>query len=264
MKILALDTSGVVASAAIWEDDVIRTEYSMNEHKMHSQTILPMLKEALDLKDEDLTTLDAIATAAGPGSFTGLRIGAATVKGLAYALQKPILPVSTVDALAYRLWGTDRLVCPIMDARRDQTYTGLYEFVPEGNGSGTEGQNSPEQELVMHVLVPQCAVAIEEIVDRINRLNRPVIFLGDGVPVFKDRILKQTKMPVSFAPAHLNRQSAAAVAAYGAYRAKLNMEANGGVLTPQKGVVESAMDHAPEYLRLSQAEREKQEKEHAV
>ena len=264
MKILALDTSGVVASAAIWEDDVIRTEYSMNDNKMHSQTILPMLKEALDLTDEDLTTLDAIATAAGPGSFTGLRIGAATVKGLAYALQKPILPVSTVDALAYRLWGTDRLVCPIMDARRDQTYTGLYEFVPGENCSEKEDQNCPEQELVMHTLVPQCAVAIEEIVEKINRLNRPVTFLGDGVPVFRERILKQIKTPVSFAPAHMNRQSAAAVAAYAAYRAMVNMRANGGVLTPEKGVVESAADHTPEYLRLSQAEREKQEKEHAV
>ncbi|MBR1439691.1 MAG: tRNA (adenosine(37)-N6)-threonylcarbamoyltransferase complex dimerization subunit type 1 TsaB [Lachnospiraceae bacterium] len=263
MKILALDTSGVVASAAIWEDDVIRTEYSMNDNKMHSQTILPMLKEALDLTDEDLSTVDAIATAGGPGSFTGLRIGAATVKGLAYALNKPILPVPTVDALAYRLWGTEKVVCPIMDARRDQTYTGLYEFKPQppmetGENPGTE------QELVMHVLTPQCAVPIEEIVEKINDLNRPVIFLGDGVPVFKERILKQAKVQVSFAPAHMNRQSAAATASLAAYRARVNMAAHGGVLTPEEGVVETAADHTPTYLRLSQAEREKQEKENAV
>ena len=264
MKILALDTSGVVASAAIWEDDVIRTEYSMNDNKMHSHTILPMLKEALDLTDEDLSAVDAIATAGGPGSFTGLRIGAATVKGLAYALNKPILPVPTVDALAYRLWGTDKLVCPIMDARRDQTYTGLYEFVPEMPFGAEPEKAGTERELVMHVLVPQCAVPIEEIVEKINEYGRPVIFLGDGVPVFKERILKLAKPQVSFAPANMNRQSAAATASLAAYRARCNMAANGGVLTPEKGVVETAADHAPTYLRLSQAEREKQEKEHAV
>lgn len=91
-----------------------------------------MLKEIGDMINLDLNSLDAIAIAAGPGSFTGLRIGSATAKGLGLALDKPIIPVPTVDGLAYDLWGTDKIVCPIMDARRNQVYTGIYEFC-DGN-----------------------------------------------------------------------------------------------------------------------------------
>ena len=126
MKILALDSSSLTASVAIVEDDITVAEYTVNYKKTHSQTLLPMLDEIVSMTEQDLNTLDAIAVASGPGSFTGLRIGSATVKGLAEALQKPIVPVPTVDGLAGNLYGTDKLVCPLMDARRGQTYSGLY------------------------------------------------------------------------------------------------------------------------------------------
>lgn len=116
MKILALDSSGIVASAAIVEDDTLLAEYTVNYRKTHSQTLLPMLDEIVKMTELDLETIDAIAVAAGPGSFAGLRIGSATAKGLGLALNKPIVAVPTVDALACNLYDTWGLVCPIMDA----------------------------------------------------------------------------------------------------------------------------------------------------
>ena len=128
MKILALDSSGLVASVAVMEDENMLAEYTMNYKKTHSQTLLPMLDEMAKMIDLDLNTIDAIAVAGGPGSFTGLRIGSATAKGLGLALDKPIIPVPTVDGLAYNLFGVNDLVCPMMDARKNQVYTGLYAF----------------------------------------------------------------------------------------------------------------------------------------
>lgn len=232
MKILAIESSGLVASVAVTEDNVLLGEYTMNHKKTHSQTLLPMLDELGKMIELDLNTLDAIAVSMGPGSFTGLRIGSATAKGLGLALDKPIIPVPTVDALAYNIWGTDKLICPLMDARRQQAYTGLYAF----------------EENELKALVPQCAVDISEIVEKVNSAGRPVIFLGDGVPVFAEYLAEHVNVPYEYAPATCNRQRAASVAALGA-------------ILYEKGVVEHAREHKPDYLRLSQAERELKEKE---
>ena len=124
MRILALDSSGLVASVAVVEKDGEETstiaEYTVNYKKTHSQTLLPMLDEIAHMTELDLNTVDAIAVAGGPGSFTGLRIGSATAKGLGLALKKPLIHIPTLEGLAYNLWGTDKSVCPIMDARRGQ------------------------------------------------------------------------------------------------------------------------------------------------
>ena len=132
MRILALDSSGMVASVAVvWADkdeEELVAEYTVNYKKTHSQTLLPMLDEIVKITELDMETIDAVAVAAGPGSFTGLRIGAATAKGLALALRKPVIAVPTLEGLAYNLCGSEKLVCPIMDARRGQVYTGIYEF----------------------------------------------------------------------------------------------------------------------------------------
>lgn len=234
MKILALDSSGLVASAALVEDDNLIAEYTIQYKKTHSQTLLPMLEEIRDMVELDLNTVDAIAVAAGPGSFTGLRIGSATAKGLAFALDKPIVPVPTVEGLAYQMYGTDALVCPIMDARRNQVYTGIYEFIYYKN------------KYDMHVVKEQCAAAFDEIAEALNNLGRKVIFLGDGVPVFRGRMAEVMQVPYTLAPAHRNRQSAACIAALGS-------------LYYAQGKVESGADHTPVYLRLSQAERERAE-----
>jgi len=239
MKILAIDSSSLTASVAIVEDNMTIAEYTVNYKKTHSQTLLPMLDEIVKMTEQDMTTIDAIAVAAGPGSFTGLRIGSATVKGLAQALNKPVISVPTVDGLAGNLYGTDKLVCPIMDARRNQTYTGLYEFVKK------------DENYVMNCIEEQCAVDISDIIEKINELGREVIFLGDGVPVFADIIKEKVEVPYSFAPNSCNRQRAAVIGWIGMQLFAL-------------GQSESAAAHAPEYLRLSQAERELKEKNEQV
>ena len=131
MRILGIESSALVASVALVTDDILTAEYTVDFKKTHSQTLLPMIDEVARMLELDLNTIDAIAVAGGPGSFTGLRIGAATAKGLGLALEKPLIHVPTVDALAYNLWGAKALVCPIMDARRRQVYTGLYRMNPE-------------------------------------------------------------------------------------------------------------------------------------
>lgn len=234
MRILGLDSSGLVASVAVVEEDNMLAEYTVNYKKTHSQTLLPMLDEIARLIELDLNTIDAIAVAAGPGSFTGLRIGSATAKGLGLALDKPLISVPTVDGLAYNLYGCRNMVCPLMDARRNQVYTGVYQFDENG----------------MEAIVPQCAVGIDEIIAQINEISAPVTFLGDGVAVFRNYIAEHCQVPYSFAPAHMSKQRAAAVAALGLVYAK-------------EGKLESAAEHRPDYLRLSQAERELKERQAA-
>ena len=234
MKILGIDSSGLVASVAIVEDDRLVAEYNLQHKITHSQTLLPMLEEIRNRIHLDMQTIDAIAVAAGPGSFTGLRIGAATVKGLGLALGKPIIPVPTLEGMAYNCYGTDLLVCPIMDARRNQVYTGLYSF-------------EKEDRIRMKSVMEQTAVGFDELAAKLNDLGRKVLFLGDGVPVFAEAMKELLRIPYYFAPAHMNRQRAASVAALGKEKF-------------EQGIFEDAADHAPEYLRLSQAERERQEK----
>lgn len=231
MKILALDSSGLVASVAIVTEDALLAEYTVNYKKTHSQTLLPMLDEIVKMLELDLSEVDAIAVAAGPGSFTGLRIGSATAKGLGLALDKPLIAVPTVDSLAYNLYGTEKIICPMMDARRNQVYTGLYEF----------------QDNILKVITEQKVAAVEEMIEEINQLGREVIYLGDAVPVYQELIEKHTQVLYSYAPSHLNRQRAGAVGALGISYYKQNK-------------AEAANEHQPVYLRMSQAERERSEK----
>ena len=128
MRILGIESSSLVASAAIYEDGITMAEYTVDFKMTHSQTLLPMIDEMVKLVGIDLNTIDAIAVSGGPGSFTGLRIGSATAKGLGLALNKPLIHVPTLDATAYNLFGASGLICPIMDARRNQVYTGIYRF----------------------------------------------------------------------------------------------------------------------------------------
>ena len=246
MKILALDSSGLVASVALAEDDNLIAEYTIQYKKTHSQTLLPMLEEIRNMVELDLSTVDAIAVAAGPGSFTGLRIGSATAKGLAFAMDKPIIPVPTLEGLAYQMYGTDAVVCPIMDARRSQVYTGIYEFIsPKCElGAVSVTGSLPLGEYDMRVIKEQCAVFFDEIAGELNRIGRKVVFVGDGIPVFKERMKEVLQVPYTLAPAHRNRQSAACIAALGSV-----YYAQGKSVSGDKFV--------PEYLRLSQAERER-------
>jgi tRNA threonylcarbamoyladenosine biosynthesis protein TsaB len=147
-------------------------------------------------------------------------------------MEKPIVPVPTVDGLAYQMYGTDAVICPIMDARRNQVYTGIYEFICQ------------QDKYDMRVIKEQCAVSFDEIAEALNVIERRVVFLGDGVPVFRERMAEVMKVEYTIAPPHKSRQSAAAVAALGG-------------LYYAQGKAVTAAAHTPEYLRLSQAERER-------
>ena len=231
MKILGIESSSLVASVAVVTDDVLTAEYTVNFKKTHSQTLLPMIDQVADMLDLDLNTLDAVAVAGGPGSFTGLRIGCATAKGLGLALKKPLIHVPTLEAMAYNLWGSSALVCPIMDARRNQVYTGLYH-VRHG----------------IEAVMEQSPMDMRELADYLNGRGEPVIFLGDGVSVYRSLIEEEMKIPYEFAPAANNRQRGASVAALGMEYYK-------------KGMTVDAAQFAPDYLRKSQAEREREEKD---
>lgn len=230
MRVLALDSSGLVATVAIVDEEQMLAEYTVNYKKTHSQTLLPMLDEVIRMIALDVDSIDAIAVSGGPGSFTGLRIGSATAKGLGLAWNKPLIHIPTVDGLAYNLFGNTGLICPLMDARRNQVYTGLYYFAEQ-----------------FEVVEKQMAVAVEELIVKLNERGEKVTFLGDGVPVYRETIEQKLKVPFAFAPAHMNRQRAAAVGVL-------------GIRYLREGKTETAMEHQPDYLRVSQAERERAEK----
>lgn len=240
MRILALDSSGLVAGVAVVEsaedgaDAKTIAEYTVNYKKTHSQTLLPMLDEVAKMTELDLASIDAVAVAAGPGSFTGLRIGSSTAKGLGLALEKPLVPVPTLEGLAYNLCGVGGIICPVMDARRGQVYTGIYRF-PDGER--------------LEVVEDQMAVSIEELAEKLQHYGEEVTFLGDGVPVFRRRLEEELLRgeKIRFAPAHMNRQRAASV---GALALRYYAE----------GKTETAAQHRPDYLRVSQAERERKER----
>lgn len=234
MRVLGIESSSLVASVALVTDDILTAEYTVDFKKTHSQTLLPMLDEIVKMLELDLTTIDAIAAAGGPGSFTGLRIGAATAKGLGMALKKPLIHVPTVDAMAYNMWGASGLICPIMDARRSQVYTGLYHM-----------------EQGIRTVMEQCPMDMRELAALLNTRGERVIFLGDGVPVYRSIIEEELTVPWALAPATVNRQRAASVAALG-------IEAlRGGNVTSGVKILEGG-EFTPDYLRKPQAERQRE------
>lgn len=232
MNILGIDSSGLVASVALLCDDVLVSEYTIHNKKTHSQTLLPMIDAMLAMAEVSVDNIDLIAVAAGPGSFTGLRIGASTAKGLGQALSVPLVAVPTLEALAYNLIGVEAIVCPLMDARRNQAYYGIYEVNNE----------------VPVPLVEQAAAPIEEIISQLNNLQRKVIFIGDGVPVFKETIENELCVPYEWGADSVRYQKASSLVSLAKCYEK-------------QGKTMEAKEFAPIYLRMSQAERERMERE---
>ena len=232
MKILGIESAALVASVAILDEDITIAEYTTNFKKTHSETLLPMLDEIIKMTGIDCSELSAIAVSGGPGSFTGLRIGAACAKGLGLALDLPLIHVPTLDAMALNIYSSDAIIVPIMDARRNQVYTGIYK-----------------NDCNLEIIKESMAVAIDELFEILRDLDnkkeiKKIIFLGDGVPVFREYIDKNLEIAHDFAPANLNRQRASNIAMLG-----LKMFKEGKSLLSD--------DMRPEYLRRSQAERER-------
>lgn len=224
MKILAVETSSVVASCAVLEDERLIAEEIVNTRLTHSETLMPMIDSVLKKAEVDISDIDTFAVAIGPGSFTGLRIGISAVKALAHAGNKKVVGVSTLKALSKNLPFTEKLIVPIMDARRGEVYTAIYKGDTE-------------------ILEPS-AMPIIELLEIVKAKGECAVFLGDGVPVFKE-IVKETLGDMAyFAPANLSEQRASSI----------------GVLA----VSEKKNDYhalSPVYLRKSQAEREREERE---
>ena len=230
MKILALDTTAKVASAALCENGALLGEYTLNNGNTHSETILPMAESILKAFEITPKDIDVFAVSAGPGSFTGVRIGVATVKGLAFASGKPCIGVSTLEALAKNPALANGLICPVMNARRNQVYTALFR--------ATNG--------VLERLMPDSAIAIKELDQILSQYDEPVTLCGDGYEI-TEALLTHEIAPL---PERLRHQSAFNVALCA-------MEAI------ERGEATTDIELSPTYLRLSQAERERNEREAA-
>ena len=228
MKILALDSTALVASVALCEDSERLGELTINNGNTHSETLLPMVEFLLKRFEIPVDDIDLFAVSAGPGSFTGVRIGAATIKGLTFDTDKPCVGVSTLEALAYNLKGFEGLICPVMNARRKQVYTALFRCK---NG-------------VLERLMPDSAIAITELNERLSAYDEPVRLCGDGYDITQANLMH----PIVEVPLPLRQQSAYSVA-----QVALKMYENGNF--------GNDIDLAPTYLRLSQAERERLEKQ---
>ena len=224
MKILAIDTSSQSASCALSDDGKLLGEFYENVKLTHSQTILPRVQQLLATVRVPLDQVDLLAVTNGPGSFTGLRIGLSAVKGMAHALGKPCVGISTLEALAMNLWGQDCLVAPVLDARCAQVYTALFQGGPQG----------------IHRLREDAALPLDQAEEGLKNAELPVFLVGDGAQMCYNRWkehLPQLRLP---APALQYTRAAAVALAAG--------------LPGHPPVEPQAL--APAYLRLPQAERE--------
>ena len=230
MKIIALETSAVAVSVAVCEDEALIAQSFQRTRLTHSATLMPMLEDLLKNAGLKLADMDLVAVAAGPGSFTGLRIGVSAAKGLAWATEKPCAGVSTLEAMAWQLSGADGYVCAAMDARRQQVYNALFEI----------------RDGIPVRLIPDRAISLEALGAELENGKNPQILVGDGAYLCYNAFQK-LGYSVRLAPPHLRFQSA-----WGVARCALE-QARNGKLTDAAGL-------APEYHRLSQAERERLER----
>ena len=227
MRILALETSAVTASAAVCEDETLLAQSFFNCGLTHSRTLMPMVEGMLSNSGMTLNDVDLIAVAAGPGSFTGLRIGVAAAKGLGWAAEKPCCGVSTLEGMAWNLSHVNGLICCVMDARRNQVYHALFR--------AEEGTLTRVRE--------DCAISLDELFQRQKEEKTGYLLVGDGAVMCYNEA-KARNLPVMLAPPHLRYQSG-----WGVARAALERARQGQ--TVSAGELEAV------YLRLSQAERER-------
>ena len=226
--ILAIDTTAKPVSCALAEDDRVVASFYANTGLTHSQTLMPMIENLLNISGKTISDLDALAVNTGPGSFTGVRIGVSAVKGLAFTAGLPCVPVSTLECMAETVAvAPDSVICCVMDARCQQVYGALFEVDADGT---------------LHRLTEDEALTIEEMGERIASINHPVIIIGDGSELCYGKWCHNLSN-VQLAPPSVRFQNAAATALIGVRRYK-------------EGAVISAEELLPMYLRLPQAERE--------
>ncbi|SCN24966.1 UGMP family protein [Clostridium sp. N3C] len=225
MRVLSIDTATEAASCAILEDNKLLGEINFNFGRQHSVILMPMIDKLLSSLHMDIDSIDGFVSSKGPGSFTGLRIGMATIKGLSFGAKKPFISVSSLDALAYNLAYSKGLICPILDALRNNVYTALYTF---------EGEE-------LRRISDYMVISIDELINKVKN-EESIYFIGDGTAKFKE-VLKSNIPNSYFAPAHLNFARASSLGELGLKLLK-------------SGIEEDLNTSTPIYLRKSQAERE--------
>ncbi len=236
MLILGIDTATLACSVALLQDDALLGEFTVNIRKTHSERLMPLVDTLLRETGLEREQLQAVAAAAGPGSFTGVRIGVATARGLAQGLSIPAVAISTLEALAEAVAAPGALICPLLDARRSQVYTALYRH--ESNSSRG-----------LELLIPPAATDLAPFTDRLKELNQTVIFTGEGLNTYAGYLTEVLGDQAALPEAPLRISRAGFVAICAARRLREHPEP-------------SYREMLPLYLRRPEAERllEKQER----
>lgn len=228
MRVLALDTSSLMSTCSVIEDNKLLGEYSLNQDMSHSEKLVPMIREVLSNLDFKIEDIDLYAVATGPGSFTGLRIGVATMKGFAQVFDKPVVGVSTLEAMAYNINSRD-IIVPIIDARRNRVYVGVYTY----------------DDGLKEILKPQ-VMDVDTLIHNLSSYEN-IIFNGDGASTYLNKIDEGLGGRYRLAPIGQNFCRATSIGELGMEKYK-------------KGIVDDYFSLVPEYLNLSQAERELKER----
>ncbi|MBS4534640.1 tRNA (adenosine(37)-N6)-threonylcarbamoyltransferase complex dimerization subunit type 1 TsaB [Clostridium sp. D2Q-14] len=227
MKVLAIESSSRVATCAVMDENSLLGEYIINDKMTHSKKLMPAIGElmtSLDLKPEDI---DVYSGSTGPGSFTGLRIGLASIKAMAHAHEKEVIGIPTMDALAFNMPYVEGIVVPMMDARRDRVYTGIYKW----------------EYGVFNTIMEQDVLSVDEIIDILLKRNERIVVNGDGGVKYRDVLTEKLEDRVVFSPNSTNMPRASSVAELAIMKIK-----NGEGIDYRKLI--------PDYLRKSQAERQ--------
>lgn len=230
MKVLGLDTSTLMTTCSVMDGDKLIGEYSLSHDMSHSEKLVPMIKEMMDSLGLKLEDIDLYAAAVGPGSFTGLRIGIATIKAFAHIYNKPVVGVSTLEAMAYNL-PYNPVVIPMINARRDRVYTGIYSWEDE----------------VLETILNPCIFEINELIEFIQSNYDRVLVNGDGAVVFKEILKGALGDKVVFSTPGLNMSKASSICEL-------------AIKKYNDGISDDFFTLAPEYLLETQAQRELDER----
>jgi tRNA threonylcarbamoyladenosine biosynthesis protein TsaB len=235
--VLGIDSATPVSTVALADSEKLVAEIFYNTQKTHSERLMPMIDNMLKEVHLQITDIDGFAVAIGPGSFTGLRIGLATIKGLAHVLQKPLVGIPTLDGLAYNVQGVSGIICPILNARKNEVYTALY--------------NGKTMDLLTEYLAVSPEKLLEIVRETMGETYEDVIMLGDGVPLFKEFFMEKLGERLKFVSAASNLPRAAQIAQLGVEKLK-------------NGKEDSLMNLKPYYIRKSEAEVRIQKKDAGV
>ncbi len=231
MKILALDTSTMLATCAVLDENRVLGEYSLNQEETHSEKLVPMVKEVLDSLGLKVSDIDLYGVATGPGSFTGLRIGVATIKAFAHLFDKPVVGISTLEALAFN-FPYNEVVVPMIDARRDRVYTGIYTW---------------EDGKIKTIMEPD-VLDIYDLLEKLDESYEKVLVNGDGSLLHREKIKERLKEKVNLSTIGQNFCRATSIGEL-------------ALINYNEGQINDYYTLVPEYLRESQAQRELREKE---